>query len=237
MTARTVAVVVTLLATCQMSAAGALGQQSTRIVETTAFQLTRQAAEWGLSETQYRHYQALMQGERGLWSPGLDPITALGVSTDSASERRQLAELFVRKEFERTRRELAFQVAVNEAWRRLYPDTPRVFTTTVGTGDAVPATRYAFVTRIGCESCERQLQGQLDALQRSAPVDLYVVGTDGDDGRLRSWADRHPDIVAALRERRLTLNHGTPFEGTLNLPVVYHRNAAGEWVEARGDQR
>lgn len=61
-----------------------------------------------------------MAGRRGQWSPGLDPITALGVSTDSAAERRRFAELFVKAEFERTRKELAFQVAVDDAWQRLY---------------------------------------------------------------------------------------------------------------------
>jgi len=55
--------------------------------------LTEVASQWGLSETEYRRYQHLMAGQRGQWTPGLDPLTALGVSTDSTAERRRLAEL------------------------------------------------------------------------------------------------------------------------------------------------
>ncbi len=62
-----------------------------------------------------------MQGKRGIWSPGLDPITALGVHADTDAKRQRLAELYVRQEYKRTQDELAFQKAVNRAWARLFP--------------------------------------------------------------------------------------------------------------------
>lgn len=42
----------------------------------------QQARQWGLSDSDWSRYQTLMKGERGIMSPGLDPLTALGVETD-----------------------------------------------------------------------------------------------------------------------------------------------------------
>ena len=70
------------------------------------------AAQWGLDSQDWTAYEQVMRDRRGVWSPGLDPITALGVSADSATDRKRYAELYVRTEFERTRKELAFQLAV-----------------------------------------------------------------------------------------------------------------------------
>lgn len=73
----------------------------------------QQARQWGLSDSDWSRYQTLMKGERGIMSPGLDPLTALGVETDNSAERRRLAELWVKHEYQRTGKELAFQRDVN----------------------------------------------------------------------------------------------------------------------------
>ena len=106
--------------------AGVVFAEPPEVVTTAHIPLAERAQAWGLSEAEFRRYQRLMAGQRGQWSPGLDPIAALGVSTDSEVERRRFAELFVKTEFERTRKEIAFQVAVDQAWQRLYPGTPRL---------------------------------------------------------------------------------------------------------------
>ncbi len=93
--------------------------QQTRIEEQTITHT--QAQQWGLTDSEWQHYQQLRQGERGIWSPGLDPLTTLGVETNSDAERQRYAELLARKEHQRVEKELAFQRAYDQAWKRLYP--------------------------------------------------------------------------------------------------------------------
>lgn len=77
--------------------------QQTRIEEQaiTHTQAQAQAQQWGLTDSEWQHYQQLRQGERGIWSPGLDPLTTLGVEANSDAERQRYAELLVRKEHQR----------------------------------------------------------------------------------------------------------------------------------------
>lgn len=84
--------------------------------------LQQKAGEWGLSPEDYQRYQQLMNGPRGIQSPGLDPLSALGIEARTPAERRQYAEKWVKEEFARTQKELDFQREINTAWQRLYPD-------------------------------------------------------------------------------------------------------------------
>ncbi|MEQ1977094.1 TIGR03759 family integrating conjugative element protein, partial [Xenorhabdus sp. SGI240] len=92
--------------------------------------LKNQAEQWTLSVDEYRRYQQLMSGPRGIQSPGLDPLTTLGIEADSDAERRRYAEQWVRAEFARTEKELRFQREVDAAWQRLFPDVLPVNMTT-----------------------------------------------------------------------------------------------------------
>lgn len=93
--------------------------QQTRIEEQTI--IHTQAQQWGLTDSEWQRYQQLRQGERGIWSPGLDPLTTLGVEANNDAERQRFAELLARKEHQRVEKELAFQRAYDQAWKRLYP--------------------------------------------------------------------------------------------------------------------
>ena len=115
------------------------------IVETSRETISQQAARWGLTEAQWQEYLQIMSERRGTWSPGLDPLTALGVSAETAAERKHFAELYVRTEFERTRKELAFQLAVDNAWARLYPETPRIGSRSAAKIAVQGASRYALI--------------------------------------------------------------------------------------------
>src|SRR3546814_12388825 len=53
----------------------------------------RQAREWGLQPEEWARYRQLMQGPLGVYSPQLDPLTALGIEARSEEERRRHAEL------------------------------------------------------------------------------------------------------------------------------------------------
>lgn len=191
-----------------------------------------QASTWGLTVTEWRQYQQVMSDQRGIWSPGLDPLTALGVSADTAAERDRYAELYVRTAFERTRKELAFQLAVDRAWARIYPDTQpfRPKTAVASTGE--PVTRYALIVTADCLECEGVIAHRLAGMLGEATegVDVHVVGTDGDDAVLRTWLSTQPDVRAALEAGRATLNHGSQFEDLGRLPVIYSKTGAGRWT-------
>ncbi|MEX0828150.1 MAG: TIGR03759 family integrating conjugative element protein [Haliea sp.] len=201
-------------------------------VKTPQVDLSLAAENWDLTEEEFRQYQALMTGRRGLWSPGIDPITALGVSAETEGERRRYAELYVRAEFQRTRQELAFQVAVNEAWKRLYTSTPPLLPYAPATADAGKAQRYALIVGAECPACIDLMSDRLDSLLAEAPegVDVHVVRTEGNDDALRGWVARFPILETALRQGRATINHGEEMTAVTELPALYRKNGANQWV-------
>lgn len=202
------------------------------VVTTEPHELMHKGAQWGLSEAQWHEYQQVMKDRRGIWSPGLDPITALGVSTDSRSERRRLAALYVTTAFERTRKELAFQVEVDQAWQRLYPNTPRLAPGRGAQAASVAPVRYALIVAPSCRECQTFIEERLDGLltEASEGVDVHVMATDGDEDRLRVWVASQPVIRAALNSKQsITVNHGDTFAGLTQLPALYRKNGAGQW--------
>ncbi|RMR27311.1 hypothetical protein ALP82_00573 [Pseudomonas savastanoi pv. fraxini] len=46
------------------------------------------ARDWNLSPQEWQRYQTLMQSSRGVYSPGLDPLTGGGASIDSGIASR-----------------------------------------------------------------------------------------------------------------------------------------------------
>ena len=192
----------------------------------------QQAQQWGLSDRDWSRYQTLMKGERGIMSPGLDPLTALGVETDNSAERRRLAELWVRHEYQRTEKELAFQRDVNAAWLRLYPETLAVNMGANAAGIAHDTQgRLALFLKENCSRCDARLAA---VLADNRPVDLYLVGIDSDDG-LRAWAVKHNIPVEKVRSRQITLNHdnGLWFRyGMGQMPVILQQGETGWQVAA-----
>ncbi|WP_367143420.1 TIGR03759 family integrating conjugative element protein [Pantoea stewartii] len=192
----------------------------------------QQAQQWGLSDSDWSRYQTLMKGERGIMSPGLDPLTALGVETDNSAERRRLAELWVRHEYQRTEKELAFQRDVNAAWLRLYPETLAVNMGANAAGIAHDTQgRLALFLKENCSRCDARLAA---VLADNRPVDLYLVGIDSDDG-LRAWAVKHNIPVEKVRSRQITLNHdnGLWFRyGMGQMPVILQQGETGWQVAA-----
>jgi len=84
------------------------------------------ARDWGLSAEDWARYRELMQGPLGVYSPNLDPLTALGIEARSDEERNRYAELQVQAESRRVNKTLAYQRAYDAAWKRLYPGQLRV---------------------------------------------------------------------------------------------------------------
>ncbi|WP_434028007.1 TIGR03759 family integrating conjugative element protein [[Pseudomonas] boreopolis] len=192
-----------------------------------------QARDWGLRSEEWARYRELMQGPLGVYSPSLDPLTALGIEARSDEERRRYAELQVQVEARRVEKTLAYQRAYDDAWRRLAPGAQRVNLPGAGaTADrsmAVSAERTAVFVKADCTPCVRRVQ-QLQAA--GTAFDLYMVGSRQDDARIRQWATQAGIEPAKVRARTITLNHDSGRWLSLglqgDLPAVV-RQVGGQW--------
>ncbi|AUH01892.1 TIGR03759 family integrating conjugative element protein [Prodigiosinella confusarubida] len=195
--------------------------------KSTQLQSQQSAQQWGLSDTEWQKYQQLKQGKRGIQSPGLDPLTTLGVESESSSERRRLAELWVKEAYRRTEKELAFQREVNAAWNRLYPNALSV---NMGNASGLAHDtngRLALFVRENCERCDARLAA---VLADNRPVDIYLVGSDGKDDTVRKWALSHNIPVDRVRSRQITLNHDRGLwltYGQGQMPVILQQGEHG----------
>jgi len=167
--------------------------------------------EWGLSEAEWQRYHTLSQGIRGSISPAnLSPLEVLGIHARDDQERRDYAKRWAKVMQEDIARVLAFQMAYDEAFAALSPSTPWPATGRLprGPDGAEAGDRLLLFVRLDdCPRCERHTADAL-ALQRAsgAKLDIYVVG-GGTDDAIRSWAKLLNIDPAAVRDRRLTLNH------------------------------
>ncbi|HHT8253711.1 TPA: TIGR03759 family integrating conjugative element protein [Citrobacter braakii] len=207
-------------------------QTSLQASSTNQVPTQQQAQQWGLSDVDWGRYQSLMKGARGIMSPGLDPLTTLGVETDNSAERRRLAELWVKHEYARAEKELAFQREINTAWLRLYPET-----LAVNMGNAAGIAhdtqgRLALFVKESCSRCDARLAA---VIADNRPVDIYLVGSDGSDDKIRAWAISHGISVDKVRSRQITLNHDRGLwqrYGQGQMPVVLQQGEEGWQVAA-----
>ena len=181
----------------------------------------RRAAVWNISAEDWSRYEELMRGRRGAWSPGADPLLVLGAHARTAAERRRFAEAFVLAEHARVEGELAFERAVQAAWRRLYPERPRL-AASAAAGEAVE--RYALVLDRGCADCGRRVEERLGL---GVPVDVYLRGA-ADDADVRAWAGEQGIDPAAVGTGRVTLSHGDAAPAGAS-PAVWQRLEGRGW--------
>ena len=189
------------------------------------------ARDWGLRAEDWARYRELMQGPLGVYSPALDPLTALGIEARSEEERRRYAELQVQAEARRVGKTLAYQRAYDAAWRRLFPGQPRVSlpgAKAQGAGNTGSG-RLAVFVKADCAPCAQRVQ-QLQAA--GTAFDLYMVGSRQDDARIRQWATQSGIDPARVRARTITLNHDAGRWLSLGLPgdlPAVVREVNGQW--------
>lgn len=166
---------------------------------------SEQAASWGLTEQEWTRFEQIQAGPRGFWSPNLDPLTALGVEAQTDQERQRYAELQVALEAKRAERELAYQNAYTAAWAKLFPGMLPI----QGMASPSPASsavmpRQALFVEDHCPACSAEAQ----RLQSSdMAFDIYLVGSQGEDERVRNWARQADVDPAKVQRRQITLNH------------------------------
>jgi integrating conjugative element protein (TIGR03759 family) len=193
----------------------------------------QQARAWGLSSGEWTRYRELMRGPLGIYSPNLDPLTALGIEARSDEEQRRYAELQVQAEARRVEKLLAYQRAYDAAWQRLHPGLPRVVLPDAGAASspAVPAAgeRIAVFVKDACTACDHAIQ-RLQAA--GVGFDLYLVGSRNDDAFIRTWARRIGIDPAKVSNRTITLNHDAGRWLLLGLPgdlPAVLRKVNGQW--------
>ncbi|WLG57740.1 TIGR03759 family integrating conjugative element protein [Pseudomonas extremorientalis] len=198
---------------------------------------TEHSREWGLTPQEWTRYKTVMEGPRGIYSPGLDPLSALGIEAKSEDERRRYAELQVHAERQRIDKELAYQKAYDQAFARLYPNEKVIQISSNPTAAPGSSTitalrgtgRLAVFVQDSCTKCIARVN---DLQAQKQPFDLYFVGSQGDDETIRRWAILAGIEPASVRSRQITLNHdagrwlGLGLGG--ELPAVV-REVNGQW--------
>lgn len=174
-----------------------------QVQQSQASQLAGQARQWELSAEEYQRYRQLMDGPRGVQSPGIDPLMALGIEARSDAERKKYAEQWVKQAFARTEKELKFQREVDAAWQRLGV-LPVIMGNAAGLTHDTGGRLALFVKMKDCPQCDARLAAVLAA---NRPVDVYLVDSLGNDSLLREWARAHRIPVDRVRTRQITLNH------------------------------
>ncbi len=168
------------------------------------------AKQWMLKETDWVKYKQLMSGPRGIWSPGLDPITALGVSETDQKERKRYAELWIKVESRRAELELAFEVERQLAAKKILGDKLLVKNTQWikdwNTDRAEIKSQVLFFADINCKKkCKEKFSQVYASAGRSTRLDIYFTNTTSasEIGKWASYMKIPPEVV---KSRAVTLN-------------------------------
>jgi len=191
---------------------------------------TAQAAYWGLTEQEWSRFEHIQAGPRGFWSPNLDPLTALGIEAETDQARQRYAELQVTLEAKRAERELAYQNAYTTAWAKLFPGLLPIQGMSSSSPSSSPvATRPALFVEDQCPACTAEAQRLQSA---DVAFDLYLVGSQSEDERVRTWARQAGIDPARVQRHQITLNHDRGHWFSLgapgSLPMTFQQ-VNGQW--------
>ncbi len=168
------------------------------------------AKQWMLKESDWVKYKKLMDGPRGIWSPGLDPITALGVSETNESERKRYADIWMKVETRKVELELAFEVERMEAAKRLHGNAKLVknddwIEEWRRNNTRVKTKISAFVEDSCIDDCKNFYRQLSDSVGDNAVLDIYFApgATAESAGK---WAESMNIDPAVVKTRKITLN-------------------------------
>ena len=226
-----------VLSTAAEPARSKVTESQQRSSQSVTLDDARLGKDWDLKAEEWARYRQLMEGPLGVYSPNLDPLTALGIESRSDEERRRYAELQVRMEGRRIEKLMIYQRAYQDAWKRLYPNLRPINAPSSFDADALGASprnkhsmRVAVFIKDNCAPCDHRVQ-QLQAAGQ--PFDIYVVGSRQDDEHIRKWAGQVGIDPERVREGTITLNHDAgrwlSIGGRGALPAVM-REVDGRWL-------
>ncbi len=164
---------------------------------------------WQLNTKEWEQYKSLMQGPRGIWSPGLDPLSVLGIAATSDFERTYYAETLAKLERARLQQELRFEVAYQQAQKKLFGNVP-LFANNQPFANREPSTqqRKLYFVKLPCPSCKQQLASLLSSIN-SHPLDIYLQRENEviTDAEIRQWATQMDIPAQLVINQQVTLNH------------------------------
>lgn len=171
--------------------------------------------QWDLTDADWTRYEEIMRGPRGVWSPNLDPLTALGVEARTSEERQRYAELVVMQEEKRAGKELEFTRAYAAAWAKLYPNAP-LFDTSLLPGAPDPnapanrpfemGDRIVLFIDTKCTACRTIIDQVVDHTSGLLYPHLDVYVLDATQEQVQSWARNTQLRMAPIERGLMTLN-------------------------------
>lgn len=190
------------------SAENAPHQESTSQHSSSADRITdnqlneqRRATLWGLDLSEWTKYKNIMQGPRGLWTPGLDPIQVLGINAKTDAERNHYASKMAKMEFERMKREGAFSDAYHRHYQQLLGDT-LMYPKQKPAQKQTETTRYHYFVKLPCNACQSQIRHWID---QGIGVDIYFV--EANNNAIKLFAQMTGISPLLVQSRQITLNH------------------------------
>lgn len=182
-----------------------------------------QATAWGLTIQEWDHFESIKASPAGWEMKNSNPLSVLGRSARTPQERQKYAEMLVHYEKKVGDGLLAFMNARKLAWKRLYPNLPII-------KSSHPQRVMLFVSN-ACASCDQAIR---DWRSKGATVDIYMVGSLGNDRTLRQWAMKAGIRKADVDEGDITLNHDKGNWVLLakgrSMPVAMAKNKEGQWT-------
>lgn len=168
------------------------------------------ARQWQLTDTDWLKYKTIMKGPRGVWSPGLDPITALGVSETDLVERKRYAELWIKVETKRAELEIAFEVERQIAAKRINGDQLAVNNQQwVQEWEAKRITvtkQVALFVDVKCvDACKALVEEVRASVGENATLDIFFVNGATSEA-IGQWAASMKISPEIVRSKSITLN-------------------------------
>ena len=168
------------------------------------------AKQWMLKETDWLKYKQIMSGPRGVWSPGLDPLTALGVSETDLTERKRYADIWIKVETKRTELELAFEVQRQIAAKEFHGDTLLINNTEWikdwEKNRAKIRIQVLFFADVSCKKeCKEKFNTLYASVGRTTRLDIYFSkgASTTEIGEWAAYMKIPPEVV---KSRAVTLN-------------------------------
>ena len=174
------------------------------------------AKEWGLNFTEWRRYEAILQGPKGLWYKKLDPTHVLGLDAKTEAERYKYARLQAEIEFKRVSAELEFQEAFRKAHAELYPELPLIdeskfdqspLQKMLSGGQGQVRGRAIYFVDMACVDCKQTIQKLVSKVGTEwlAGIDFYFPKSQSKKDVFQ-WAKKNNISAASVNSRLITLN-------------------------------
>lgn len=208
-------IIVFLLFACGASYAqeGGIKTQQTTVEFSGKVNLNGSAADWGLTNSEWRKYKRLMKGEAGLFYGSASPQYVLAVYEKDKAKKREYARISLeqnKKRHEQTAEIFALQESIvkqeyglvrgqkaatrraqssnKKWWRGLQNKRARIFVTA------------------NCEQCKKVAQEVVQGGRTK--VDFFIVGAKNND-EIRAWATQLKMPIEKIQSKEITLNHGS----------------------------